>query len=39
MVIDPDIMVLGFAMGLFIGLPVNLINKALSAFSRWVLSW
>lgn len=39
MVIDPYIMVLGFAFGLLIGLPVNLINKVLSAFIRWIMSW
>lgn len=39
MVINPEIMVLGFTMGLFIALPVNLINKVLSAFIRWVMSW
>lgn len=39
MLIDPEVMALGFAMGLFIGLPVNLINKVLSAFFRWIMSW
>lgn len=37
--IDSEVMVLGFAMGLFIGLLVNLINKVVSAFFRWVSSW
>lgn len=39
MVIDPEVMVLGFAVGMFIALPVNLINKVISAFFRWVSSW
>lgn len=37
--IDPDVMVLGFTMGLSIGLTVNLINKTISALFRWFMSW
>ena len=32
-------MLSGFALGLFIGIVADLINKIVLAFGRWVSSW
>ncbi len=32
-------MLSGFALGLFIGVVTDLINKIVLAFARWVSSW
>lgn len=37
--LDPEIMLSGFGLGLFIGISTDLINKIISAFARWVSSW
>ena len=34
-----DIMISGFAMGLYIGAAASLINTIISAFGRWISSW
>lgn len=38
MVLNPDVMISGFALGLVIGVTADLINKIISAFARWALS-
>ena len=39
MQIDSVVMISGFAMGLGVGITADLINKIISAFTRWVSSW
>ena len=36
---DPIIVLSGFALGFFIGLVADMINKVYQGFSRWVMSW
>ncbi len=38
MVLNPEIMISGFALGLVMGVTADLINKLVSAFARWALS-
>lgn len=39
MVLDFSVLLSGFALGLFIGVVTDLINKFALAFARWVSSW
>ena len=39
MVLNTEIMISGFALGLVMGVTADLINKIISVFARWVLSW
>lgn len=39
MVLNTDVMISGFVLGLVTGVSTTLINKMLSAFARWVSSW
>lgn len=39
MVLDYSVLLSGFALGLFIGVISDLINKITLAFARWVSSW
>lgn len=39
MVLDYNLLLSGFALGLFIGTVANMINNIISAFARWVLRW
>ena len=39
MQIDPIVMISGFVLGLVTGVFTDLINKIISAFTRWVSSW
>jgi len=39
MVLDFRTLLSGFALGLFIGVVTDLINKSALAFARWVMSW
>lgn len=34
-----EIMISGFAMGLYVGAVASLINTIISAFGRWISSW
>ena len=36
---DTNVLVSGFALGLFIGIFASLINKIISAFVHWTMSW
>lgn len=38
MVLNNDLLILGFTMGLVFGVMANLINIFISAFARWALS-
>lgn len=38
MVLNPEVMISGFALGLVVGITADLINKIISAFARWALS-
>ena len=37
--LNTTVLLSGFALGLFIGLSASLINKVISAFARWTISW
>ena len=39
MVLNYVTLLSGFALGLFVGIVSDLINKIALAFARWVLSW
>jgi len=39
MVVNSQLLISGFALGLVMGVIADLINKLISAFARWVLSW
>jgi len=39
MVLNTELLLSGFALGLVMGVIANLINIIISAFARWVLSW
>ena len=39
MALDYTTLLSGFALGLFIGVVTDLINKIALAFARWVSSW
>ena len=39
MVLDYLTLLSGFALGLFIGVVTDLVNKFALAFARWVMSW
>lgn len=39
MVLDYTTLLSGFALGLFLGIVTDLINKTALAFARWVSSW
>ena len=39
MVLDFSTLLSGFALGLFIGVAADMINKIILAFARWVSSW
>jgi hypothetical protein len=38
MVLNTEILLAGFVLGLSLGVSVDLINKLVSAFARWALS-
>ncbi len=38
MVLNTDVLLSGFALGLVMGVTADLINKFVSAFARWALS-
>ena len=38
MVLNTELLISGFALGLVMGVTADLINKLVSAFARWALS-
>lgn len=38
MVLNTEVLISGFALGLVMGVTADLINKMISAFARWALS-
>lgn len=39
MELEFSVLLSGFALGLFIGVSTDMINKIILAFARWVSSW